>query len=786
MQQPLPGFIGRSFGHYLFALVVSFCACAQAEGTNDYAIGADLSFLRQAEQQGKVFHDHGVPAPGLELFKSHGYNWVRLRLFHTPSRLPNNLDYTLAEARQAKQLGFKFLLDFHYSDTWADPAKQFTPKAWEGKTHPELVDAVFAYTRDTIATFRQAGAMPDMVQVGNEISHGMLWPDGKLPENWDNFADLVQAGIRGVTAGTGNGPRPKIMIHIDKGGNKSATKWFFDKLNSYGVNYDVIGQSYYPWWQGSLEELKDNLAFMANTYEKDIILVEVAYNWRPSEYRDKPGPFPETPEGQSDFLKAVDSLMRQTPQGRGKGIFWWEPAVASGPRSRGMFDEDFNALPVLDAFDAGSGAGDSQPGFYKWAERPPMGWNSWDCFATTVTESQTKAQTDYMAERLARFGWQYVVVDIQWYEPHATGYDYRKGAPLTMDEFGRLWPATNRFPSSANGVGFKALSDYVHSKGLKFGVHLLRGIPRQAVANNTTVRGTPFHATQIAAANSLCPWNTDMYGVDMTKPGAQEYYDSVFQLFALWGVDFVKVDDIARPYHKGEIEGIRYAIDHCGRPMVLSLSPGETPLAEGEHVSTHANMWRISDDFWDQWSQLYPQFERLRRWTPYRAPGHFPDADMLPLGIVGMGRRTRFTPEEQYTLITLWCIARSPLIFGGDMTRMDALTLSLLTNSEVLAVDQASTNNRELFHREGVIAWAADVPGSADKYLALFNTRDSRDGKTVNRISAELKALGVEGACQVRDLWNHKDLGVFEKEFSVELPGHAAGMYRMTAAVPTR
>ncbi len=422
------------------------------------------------------------------------------------------------------------------------------------------------------------------------------------------------------------------------------------------------------------------------------------------------------------------------------------------------------------------------PAFQTWGPSPPMGWNSWDCFATTVTEAQTRAQADYMADRLAPYGWRYIVVDIQWYEPHATGFDYRKGAPLVMDEFGRLWPATNRFPSSVGGVGFKALSDYVHGKGLKFGLHLLRGIPRQAVRQNTSVRGTQVHAVQIADTNSTCAWNGDMYGVDMSRPGAQAYYDSVFRLFAEWGVDFVKVDDISRPYHKAEIEGIRKAIDRSGRPMLLSLSPGETPLAQGEHVSSNANMWRISDDFWDRWSLLLPQFERLRQWTPYRGPGHFPDADMLPLGVVGMGRRTKFTRAEQYTLMSLWCIARSPLIFGGDMTKMDSFTLSLLTNSEVLAVNQHSTRNHELFHTHGLVAWVADVPDSSDKYVALFNTQDAQPGATSARVTVEFAQLGLTGNCRVRALWEQKDLGSFQGRFSAQLPSHGAGLYRLTGA----
>jgi arabinogalactan endo-1,4-beta-galactosidase len=317
----------------------------------DYAIGADLSFLKQAEDQGKKFKDMGVVKPGLVIFKDHGYNWIRLRLFHTPTDLPNNLAYTITLAKEAKRLGYRFLLDFHYSDTWADPGKQFLPKAWEGMSHAQLAKAVYEYTRQTIVAFDEAGVPPDMVQVGNEVANGMLWPDGRLPGNWDNFADLVKAGVAGVYSGTGNAPRPRIMIHIDQGGNKARTKYFFDKLNSYGIEYDVIGQSYYPWWHGSLNDLRENMVFMALQYRKDIIVVEAAYNWMSAEYKTRPGPFPETPAGQAQFLEEVNRVVQETPHGLGKGVFWWEPAVTGPLASRGFFDDAGDALAVIRVFD---------------------------------------------------------------------------------------------------------------------------------------------------------------------------------------------------------------------------------------------------------------------------------------------------------------------------------------------------------------------------------------------------------------------------------------------------
>lgn len=364
--------------------------------------------------------------------------------------------------------------------------------------------------------------------------------------------------------------------------------------------------------------------------------------------------------------------------------------------------------------------------YHDWATTPPMGWNSWDCFGTQITESQAKEQADFMAANLKKHGWQYLVVDIQWYEQNSKGYDYAKDAVLSMDAFSRLVPAPKKFPSAADGVGFKVLADYVHAKGLKFGIHMMRGIPRQAVKQNTAIKGTTARAADIADVTSTCGWNPDMYGVDMSKPGAQEYYNSIMELVASWGVDFIKVDDLSRPYHQAEVEAIRKAIEKTGRRIVFSTSPGETPLSAGPSVNQNANMWRISDDFWDNWKAMYDQFKRLHDWTPYRITGAWPDADMLPLGQLQLGRPTNFTREEQFTLMSLWSIARSPLMHGGDMTKTDSLTLALLTNDEVLAVNQHSTNNRQLFRTDdGLIAWVADVPGSKDKYLALFNTQDA-------------------------------------------------------------
>jgi len=409
-----------------------------------------------------------------------------------------------------------------------------------------------------------------------------------------------------------------------------------------------------------------------------------------------------------------------------------------------------------------------------------MGWNSWDSFGPTIREEEALANAAILAQRLLPHGYDIFTVDIQWYEPGANSFDYRKGAALAMDAWGRLMPAANRFPSAANGAGFKPLADHVHGLGLKFGLHMMRGIPRQAADGNTPILGSKWRAGDIADRVNVCPWNTDMYGIDMEKPGAQAYYDSVARLYASWGVDFLKADDMSRPYARNapEIHALRRAIDACGRPMILSLSPGETPLAAADDVARNANMWRISDDFWDTWPALKEQFARLRNWNPYRRPGAWPDADMLPLGTLEMGKRmTRFTPDEQRTLMTLWSIARSPLIMGGDLRKLDDATFALLANDEVLAVNQRSTGNAELFHADGLAAWRADAPDGGI-YVAVFNLRDGADAA----IPIDLEKLHLAGAPRVRDLWQRRDIAAARDIFAPTIPPHGAGLYRLSPA----
>ena len=403
---------------------------------------------------------------------------------------------------------------------------------------------------------------------------------------------------------------------------------------------------------------------------------------------------------------------------------------------------------------------------------PPMGWNSWDCLATTATEAQLLENAEYMREHMSALGWEYIVCDAQWYEPFAgTGEDeYRPFAPLEMDGFGRLMPASNRFPSAAGGKGFAEIARRIHGMGLKFGLHLMRGIPRQAVYARLPVLGTDLTADQIANPFSISKWNGDMYGLNAC-PGAQAYYDSVFALFAEWGVDYVKVDDICNtnmykdnPYSgKAEIEMIRAAMDGFGRPMVLSLSPGPAVIEESWHLKKHANMWRITDDFWDSWHLLLDMFRRCDIWQSHVSEGCWPDCDMLPLGHIGMGfgkpRLTNFTPDEQRTLMTLWCIFRSPLMMGGYLPDNDAFTLGLLTNAGLLAMHREGRNARQLSRRDDSAVWRSDAPDGV--YIALFNLSDS---PLIMPLPGELSG------CAVTDLWTGKPLTARE----ITLPPHGS------------
>ncbi|WP_051234071.1 glycoside hydrolase family 27 protein [Butyrivibrio sp. NC3005] len=418
------------------------------------------------------------------------------------------------------------------------------------------------------------------------------------------------------------------------------------------------------------------------------------------------------------------------------------------------------------------------------AKQPPMGWNSWDCYGASVTEEELLGNAEYMAKYLKQYGWKYVVCDIQWSEKTADSCWYHKFAELEMDEYSRLIPAVNRFPSSAGGQGFKPIADKIHDMGLKFGIHIMRGIPRQAVHRNTSILGTTRTAREIAHPSSVCAWNTDMYGVDPAQEGAQEYYNSIFELYASWGVDFVKVDDIAATRYTpeapgavtGEIDMIRKAIENCGRDMVLSLSPGPAKRDEADFFLEKANMWRMTDDFWDRWDLLYGMFERADVWSGVGCKDHWPDCDMLPLGHIGIrtdperkgDRMTNFTKDEQKTLMTLWCIFRSPLMFGGDLRDNDEFTYGLLTNARLLKMHHDGRKAHQVARKKDIVTWTSQTK-EGTRYVAVFNLKDKED-----EAKLLLSDCGFKEGAEVEaiDIWNGSVVALKDKD-KITLKPHA-------------
>lgn len=423
------------------------------------------------------------------------------------------------------------------------------------------------------------------------------------------------------------------------------------------------------------------------------------------------------------------------------------------------------------------------------APTPSMGWNSWDSFGLTVDQQEVEANAAWMARHLKRYGWRYVVVDEGWYlqNPESDGKPHWR---YTLDKYGRYQPAPNRFPSAEEGKGFRSLAGSIHSLGLLFGIHIIRGIPREAVEQNLPIAGSVFRAAEAANQEDTCAWNHDNYGVKPDAAG-QAYYDSLIRLYASWGVDFIKVDCIATPYKAAQIAMISKAIQKSGRAIVLSLSPGPTPIDEAQNVRKYAQMWRITNDFWDIWarnpgsgpypSSLRSHFRRMAQWAPYVEAGHWPDADMLPIGYLGprpgMGeaRQTRLTRDEQRTVMTLWSIFRSPWMMGGNLVHGSNWTDSLLSNPEVIAVDQHSVGGHPVITTPYTVIWAADAQQGGAGYIAAFNISDH-----LEKLSYAWRTLKLPGVSyEVRDLWARRNLGT-TRSLRVVLRPHASVLYRIT------
>lgn len=425
-----------------------------------------------------------------------------------------------------------------------------------------------------------------------------------------------------------------------------------------------------------------------------------------------------------------------------------------------------------------------------FAPLPPMGWNSYDYYDTTVNEQQIRANADYMAKHLKAFGWNYIVVDIQWYA-HKAGsqrerYQYIPFSTLELDSYSRLLPDPERFPSSHNGLGFKPLADYIHSLGLKFGIHIMRGIPRIAAHNHCPILGCGLTADQIADPTSICGWNPDMYGIRDTKDG-QLYYNSLLALYASWGVDFIKCDDICNtslykdnPYSgRHEIEMLANAIEACGRPIVLSLSPGPALIEQSWHYEKYANMWRITNDFWDNWDLLKDMFRRCALWQTHVKKGCYPDCDMLPLGYLGKGfgheRITNFTREEQKTMMSLWCLFGSPLMVGAELTRLDEWTLSLLTNEKILKLLTPECKPLLIELNDNLSIWTASNQTEHTSYLALFNFAPEE-----RSIQVDLQILSdITQPNQIKELWSSTVTPVTSPYLNVLVPSHGVKVFQL-------
>lgn len=426
-----------------------------------------------------------------------------------------------------------------------------------------------------------------------------------------------------------------------------------------------------------------------------------------------------------------------------------------------------------------------------FAPTPPMGWNSYDCYDTTVTEAQVRANAAYMAEHLKEYGWEYVVVDIQWYahrpDAQRDRYQYLPFGELAMDGFSRLLPDPERFPSSAGGKGFGPLAEYVHGLGLKFGIHIMRGIPRQAAHGRLGIKGRAETADMVADPSSVCRWNPDMYGVRACEAG-QAYYDSLLELYAGWGVDFIKCDDIcntdnASPFYEGkygarhEVEMLAKAIQRCGRPVVLSLSPGPALIGEAWHYEAYANMWRITDDFWDDWALVKGMFPRCELWEKHVAPGCWPDCDMLPVGRIGKGfraeRETRLTRDEQRSMMGLWCVFGSPLMVGAELTRLDSWTLGLLTNRRVLRLLDPARKRRQVWRDSETAVWASEDPAEGTLCAALFNLAGG-----ARELSVGLEELGLPGqSAGAEELWTGARVRAEAGRLRAAVPGHGCGLF---------
>ena len=411
--------------------------------------------------------------------------------------------------------------------------------------------------------------------------------------------------------------------------------------------------------------------------------------------------------------------------------------------------------------------------------RPPMGWNSFDCYGASVTEKSVKANADYMAENLKNFGWEYIVIDIEWYAYNLgmrpDDYSYVPFQRLEMDEYARLYPCPSKFPSCSGAEGFKPLADYIHNLGLKFGIHMMRGIPRIAAHSHSRLWNTDVTADRIANPYSICEWNPDMYGVNPRMPGAQEYYDSLIELYAEWGVDLIKCDDIGDPSDelaREEAELIHSAVTRSPREMILSFS-GPADTNNYDFYRMNCDMWRVTRGFTDNWEDLKEMFDICRNWVGKVSDNGFPDCDSLPIGTFGYmnddERRTSYTIEECRSILTLWSICRSPLMIGSELTMLDHDTRQLLTNLGVLRLTEVSEGAREAYRDNDVIVWRSKDRYDGAEYVAMFNLSTAQTSICPKPFISKKDGVAIE-------LWRKTEINIKSTE---DIPGHGCMLLRV-------
>lgn len=689
---------------------------AKKEAENEALAGRTLDFVAPGEQQSEAGHEYDYSSDS----STGTYNSETYR----DAKVNGHIQYTLYNTTRAKE-GLSVMLRF----TTADKGRKATLTV-DGQKIADITIPTTVKTADANGFYNVEYPIPASLSTDTDgkgksqfvvrlsANGGTLCPGlyyMRLMKDYNPAANAYHfVATDWVTGDAGRVTQSKIsydteknIIHVAQTGNNNVClmlnytqrDYTIAKAQKYmvikGKNLRINTGSAYLWWLNG----SNHGTQVVPTLAKEV-----------------------TQRGQTFQVLAWD----MTKSGLYENFTTDRPNITTGQTIFGLTAASSAGADIYDiAFveDAGEIARDIR--FQDWAPTPPMGWNSWDCYGPSVKEQNVYANAHYMKDNgLLERGWNYVIVDIRWYT-NDTGFWYNTSAAYTMDANGRYFPNTSRFPSAKNGVGFKALADSLHKMGFKFGIHIMRGVPKKAVEEKCPILGTSYTCDQIYNTDSICTWLKDNYTVDCTKPGAQEYYNSLLNLYASWGVDFLKVDDLSRPYHDGEIWLLRNAIDQCGRDIVFSMSPGATALEKWESCQKNANMWRMMDDLWDNWSDISKVFTLAKSWNQYRLPGNYPDCDMLPLGQIRLTntdkRWTNLSHEEQQTMMTLWSLFKSPMFFAGDFTYNDKWTNDLISNEEMIYVDQQSVNNRLVSDDGTRVVWAADDPASDACYAGLFN-----------------------------------------------------------------